>query len=150
MGYTDELTRAAARPDADDLRSAIEAYYRYFKLAGKEEKEAFLTTHGDSVELFFFTYEDPDLGIALVALAASMFDDREFMFLIAAGPLEDILQKPNEEIIERVVIEARKNARIRWMLTGIFLHAISDDARPHIIAAIGTMKEEDPMPPRSR
>gem|GEM_PF-4587006 len=35
------------------------------------------------------------------------------------------------------------------MLTGVFLHAISDETRLHIVAAIDGMTENDPMPPRS-
>lgn len=100
------------------------------------------------IDAFYFTYDDPERGIALVALSASMYDEPDFLFLVAAGTLEDILRKSGRDIIDRVVAEARKNPRFRWMLTGIFLHAISDDARPHIVEAIGSMTEADPMPPR--
>lgn len=71
-----------------------------------------------------------------------------FNFFVAAGPLEDMLRKPSRDTVDRVVAEARKNARFRWMLTGMFLHAISQVARPHIVEAIGSITEADPMPPR--
>jgi hypothetical protein len=146
--YNDELIRALSRQDAADLRTAVEIYREYYHTYGKA-KEAFLDKHADIIDAFYFTYDDPDRGIALVALSASMYDDADFLFLVAAGTLEDILRKPSRDIIERVVAEARKNARFRWMLTGMFLHAISDDARPHIVEAIGSITKADPMPPRS-
>lgn len=146
--YRDELMRALVREDIADLRAAVEVYYKYYHTYGKA-KEVFLDEHADVLDAFYFTYDDPERGIAVVALAASMYDDADFLSLVAAGPLEDILRNPNRDFIDRVVAEARKNARFRWMLAGIFLHAISDDARPHIVEAIGPITEADPMPPRS-
>lgn len=145
--YSDELMRALARPDVAELRGAVQAYFEYSRLSGKE-RDCFLAKYEAGIEKFFATHDDTDLGLALVMLAASMFDDPDFLFLVAAGPLEDILRKPGIETIDRVVAEARKTARFRWMLTGVFLHAISDLARPRIAAIIGTMTENDPMPPR--
>jgi hypothetical protein len=145
--YSDELMQALARSDVAELRSAVQAYFEYSKLSGKEQ-ESFFANEEAGIEIFDATHDDPDLGMALVMLAASMFDDPHFLFFVAAGPLEDILRKPSVETIDRVVAEARKNARLRWMLTGVFLHAISDQARPRITAAIGTMTENDLVPPR--
>ncbi|RYY09182.1 MAG: hypothetical protein EON55_18880 [Alphaproteobacteria bacterium] len=122
-------------------------YHDYYRTYGKA-KEAFLDIHADDIETFQFTYDDPDLGLALVTLCASMYDEPDFLFLVSAGPLEDILRKPDQNILARVVAEARKSARFRWMLTGIFLHAISDVTRPVIVLAIGTMTDADPLPPR--
>lgn len=147
QSYEDELIRVNARPDATELRRKVAVYHEYYRTYGKA-KEAFLDDHIDDIEAFQFTYDDPDLGLALVALCASMYDEPDFLFLVAAGPLEDILRKPDQDILARVLAEARKNARFRWMLTGIFLHAISDVARPKIVHAIGTMTEADPIPPR--
>lgn len=145
--YDDELIRALERPDVGELQTAVSAYHTYSELKGKE-REAYFNECPSPLELFFSTADDPDLGMALVALSASMYDDPHFLFLVAAGPLEDILGKPSREVIDRVVAEARKNARFRWMLTGIYLHAVSDEARPKIAAAIGTVRESDPVPPR--
>lgn len=145
--YQDEVMRALTRHDASDLQKAVEIYHEYYHIHGKA-KEAFLYEHADMIEAFYFTYDDPDRGIALVALSASMYDDANFLFLVAAGTLEDVLRKPSQDIIDRVVAEAEKNPRFRWMMTGMFLHAISDDARPQIMKAIGSTTEADPMPPR--
>ncbi|WP_260598157.1 DUF6869 domain-containing protein [Sphingomonas endolithica] len=145
--YRDELMRADPRPDAEELRRKVAVYHEYYRTYGKA-KEAFLDAHADDIEAFQFTDDDPNLGLALAALRASMYDEPDFLFLVAAGPLEDILRKPDQDILARVLVEARKSARFRWMLTGIFLHAIPDVARPEIVLAIGTMTEADPMPPR--
>lgn len=145
--YNDELMRALGRPDAGELRNAVTAYQQYSKLKGKV-KDAYFSECSALLELFYSTADDPDLGMALVSLSASMYDDPHFLFLVAAGPLEDMLHNPTREVIDRIVAESRKNARIRWMLTGIYMHAISDEARPKIVAAIGTMTDDHPMPPR--
>ena len=145
--YTDELMRASARPDIDDLRRATQAFFEYAKLP-PAERAKFLSNDSTGIDRFFYN-DDPDLGLALATLAASMFDDRFFLLLVATGTLEDILRNPTSETIARVVAEARKNARFRWMLTGVWLHAISEEARPHIAAVIGSMTENDPVPPRS-
>ena len=145
--YNDERMRALSRPDAGTLQQAVEIYHDYYHTRGKA-KEAFLDRHADMLDAFHFTGDDPDRGMALVALSASMYDDEGFLFLIAAGTLEDILRNPSSDMVDRVVAEARKNVRFRWMLTGIFLHAISSEARPRIVEAIGSMTEADPLPPR--
>lgn len=146
--YHDELMRALGRPDVGELQTAVSSYHTYSELKGKE-REAYFNECPAPLELFFSTADDPDLGMALVALSASMYDDAHFLLLVAAGPLEDILGKSSREVIDRVVAEARKNARFRWMLSGIYLHAVSDEARPKIAAAIGTVTDSDPVPPRS-
>ncbi|WP_414714393.1 DUF6869 domain-containing protein [Sphingobium sp.] len=74
-----------------------------------------------------------------------MYDDPQFLFLVAAGSSEEMLHRPSREVIDRVVTEGKKNTRIRWMLTGIYLHAASDEARPEIATAIGTMTESNPV-----
>ena len=145
--YDDELVRALGLPDAGELQTAVAAYHQYSKLGG-EEKDAYFSECSAPLEVFYSTADDPDLGMALVSLSASMYDDPQFLFLIAAGPLDDMLHRATREGIDRIVAESRKSARMRWMLTGIYLHAISDEARPKIVAAIGTMTENDPMPPR--
>lgn len=145
-GYRDELTRALEREDVAALRERLLRYHSYGKLSGTERAQ--LAKNFDVVKFIDLSLDDPDLGLAIVALAAAMFDDPQFLFLMAAGPLENILRFYRREVVDRVVAEARKNTRFRWMLTGVFLHAIAEEARPMIVSAIGTMTEFDPMPPR--
>lgn len=91
---------------------------------------------------------DPDRALAFVILAAATYDDPEYLFLTAAGPLEEILGKADPATLKRVANEARRTPRFRWMLTGLFLHAVRDDAVRRVIAdAIGDVRGSDPMPP---
>ena len=145
--YNDELMRADGRADAVNLRRICEIYRNYFRSFARD-KEQFFENHADDIEAFYLTHSDPDLGLALVVLCASIYDDPEFLFFVAAGPLEDILRKPDQEMLDRVLAEACKNARFRWMLTGVYPHAIADKARPEIASVIGSLTEADPMPPR--
>lgn len=145
--YRDELMRALDRSDAASLREKVELYYAFNKADGKG-KEALLDLRFRDFDPYFFANDDPEIGIAVVALAASMYDDEEFLGVMAAGPLENLLSKPRPDILERVLSEARKNARFRWLLRGIFLHAIPEEARHLVVAAIGNMSEADPLPPR--
>jgi hypothetical protein len=92
---------------------------------------------------------DEDMAIALVILAAAGSDDPEFLALVAAGLLENLLNHPSDEILERVATEARKTARFRWMLSGVYNHAIKhEDARKIIAKAVGDVCLDDPLPPR--
>lgn len=145
-GYRDELSRAFERDDVVVLRDLLLRYHAYCKMSGNEQEQ--FAKNFDVVELMLLSGDDPDIGLAIVVLAAAMFDDPQFLFVMAAGPLQDILRHYRREIVDRVVAEARKNARFRWMLTGVFLHAIAREARPMIVSAIGTMTEFDSMPPR--
>lgn len=146
--YQDELMRATARHDIAVLRERVELYYQFNKGSGKE-REALLEERFRDFDPYFFPSDDPDMGMAIVALALSMFDDPAFLGVIAAGPLEDLLQKPSSEILERILAESRKNARFRWLLRGVYPHAIAETARLQIAAVVGSITEAEPLPPRS-
>lgn len=146
-GYKDELMRALERPDVTILRERVELYHAFNKANGKG-REVLLEQRFEDFDPYFFANDDPDLGLALIALASSMYDDTEFLGAMAAGPLEDLLSEPRPDILDRVIAEARKSARFRWLLKGVFLHAVAEEARPRIAAVIGNMSEDDPLPPR--
>lgn len=138
--------RASERPDAESLRERLRIYHAYHQLPEREQ-EVFMGAHFEALDIFYRSKEDPDTALALV-VAATMFDDPAFLFSMAAGPLEDVLRDPDPQILDRIVTEARKHPRFRWMLTGVFLHAIAERVRPAIEKAIGSMHDADPMPPR--
>lgn len=139
--------RAVERPDISSLHEKVELYYAFNKANGKGQ-EALLEHRFKDFDPYFFANDDPDLGLAIVALAASMYDDPQFLGTMAAGPLEDLLSEPRPDILQRVLSEARKNVRFRWLLRGVFLHAVAEDARSLVVAAIGDMSENEPLPPR--
>lgn len=139
--------RALARPDISSLREKVELYYVFNKAGGKG-REALLEQRFQDFDPYFHANDDAEVGLAIVVLAASNYDDVEFLGVMAAGPLEDLLSDPRPDILERIVAEARKSARFRWLLKGVFLHAVAEKARPHIATAIGRMSEGDALPPR--
>jgi hypothetical protein len=103
--------------------------------------------HSEDIDALLFA-DDPDVTLACVALAASMYDDAPFLSYIAAGPLENSLIEPSEAILGRVLSESRKTARFRWMLAGVYRHAIAEEARTSVEWALGNMRHDDPLPPR--
>ncbi|MDF0546332.1 hypothetical protein PX699_28645 [Sphingobium sp. H39-3-25] len=146
--YRDELERTLARPDATTLCNTISVYHQYAVLDGRAA-QSFYDDNAREIDAVMWSFNEPDKAFAYIALSTSKFDEPEFLMLIAAGPLENLMDKPQPGVIDRIVAEARKNARFRWMLTGVYLHAISDDARAAVMPLIGGMSSDDPMPNRT-
>ena len=142
--FANELARALARPDAEELNRHIQIYHEHFR-AGlpewTEKNSEALSAISDA------SLDDPEKTLAYVMLAAAASDDDEFLGFVACGPLENILCKPSKEILDRVVAEARKTPRLRWMLSIPFTHALAPEAlevlRPLMVDA-----ETEPLPAR--
>ena len=94
-------------------------------------------------------FHDPDKTLAYVMFAVGNFDDPEFLGFVAAGSLEHLLNDPSAEMLDRILTEARKTNRFRWMLSGVWIHAIAERARKSIEDAVGgwTMNNQA-LPPR--
>jgi hypothetical protein len=142
--FANELDRALARPDADELARHIQVYHDNFRGGLRESREA----DAEALEAIFnASLDDPDKTLAYVMLAAAQSDDDEFLGFVSCGPLENILRKPSEDILNRVVSEARKTPRLRWMLSIPFPHALAPEAleaiKPLLVDA-----DKEPLPPR--
>ncbi len=143
--FRNELARAHGRADIVELKRLLELHHRWSSFGGNRDR--FLEEH-DELDGYFRLVTDPDKALAFVILAAATYDEPDYLFLTAAGPLEELLRAPSPSLLSRVVAEARKTARFRWMLTGVYPHAIEDEAvRQVIVKAIGDVRETDPMPP---
>lgn len=59
-----------------------------------------------------------------MVIAASRSDDPEFLGYLGCGPLEDVLRDPPAELLDRIVAEARKSARFRWLLSNPYKVAV--------------------------
>ena len=92
-------------------------------------------------------WTDPERGLAYIALAMAEYDDSEFLELMSAGLLEDMLQDPSPELLGRVVAEARKTARFRWMLGIPFKHAIPDRVWARLEGLTIADVDTTPLPP---
>lgn len=123
--YSDELERAAARPDADQMRLQLLAYAKYGnKSAGRWPEDV----ASDIDEIITCHFDDTEKAFAYVVIAASQSDDPEFLALIACANLENVLRDSSSELLGRIVAEARKSARFRWLLSHPFKVAISPKA----------------------
>src|SRR5215217_4013728 len=118
--FFNELQRALARPDIDELKRQLGTYHRYSNADWPEEAKA------DVDAVMCAHWDDPDRGLAYVVLAMAEYDDPEFLSLMSAGLLENLLQNPTPEFVDSVATEARKTARFRWMLGIPFRHAIPE------------------------
>ncbi|QNP45556.1 hypothetical protein H9L14_13535 [Sphingomonas sediminicola] len=144
--YSDELEHALARHDTDEMIQQLDAYAAYFAAGEGEWTDDFseiITCHSD----------DPEKALAYVALGASRSDEPVFLAQLACGPLEDVLRDPSSELLARIVAEARKSARFRWLLSHPFKVAVSDEAWAAIERFRMTGPHEEPspdsLPPRS-
>lgn len=124
--HLDELEVALARPDVDQLCQNIDAYIRYGANEGSGE---WPEEHAEGFgEIISCAHDDPDKPLAYVVLAASRTDDAGFIAPLACGPLEDLLRDTSDELLDRVLAEARKSARFRWLLSHPFKVAIAPKA----------------------
>lgn len=147
--YFDELERALARPDADQMRRQLLDYARY-DLGGAGEWPDDLAD--DFGEIITCHFDDPDKALAYVVIAASQTDDAGFLGLMACSNLEDILCDPSSELVERVVAEAGKSGRFRWLLSHPFKIAVAERAwvaiEPFRITGPREEPSHDTLPPR--
>jgi hypothetical protein len=146
--FSNELQRALARPDVEQLVLDLDDYRRFHG-----EIVANDPTPGEYEHDGNFAHvqdpEDSDLALSYLVLAAARYDDAHFLGFMAAGPLEDLLRDPAPAILDRIIAEARKTPRFRWMLSGVYLHAIAEHAREPVNAAInGWSLDYTPMPER--
>ncbi|QBM74807.1 hypothetical protein E2E30_02830 [Sphingomonas sp. AAP5] len=106
----------------------------------------------DFGEIITCHFDDPEKSLAYVIIAASETDDAEFLQLMGCGNLEDVLCDPSPELLDRIVSEAHRSARFRWLLSNPFKVAISSKAWEAIKIFRITGPHEEPalstVPPR--
>lgn len=145
QGFSNELGRALARPDADQLKAVLAVYHDWSARGGTDKDWE------DELDLWFGADQDPDVGLALVLLAAATYDEPEFLALVAAGLLENLLQRsnrPSEEFLGRVLDEARRTERFRWMLSGVNRTGMISDQAVAIKRAVGRLTMDQSLPPK--
>ncbi|MEG3148050.1 hypothetical protein U1839_25660 [Sphingomonas sp. RT2P30] len=141
-GYLDELARALARPDAETMIRQIDAYASYHAQGAGDWPD---DDADDFLEVVTCHHEDPEKALAYVILGASRSDDAGFLGLLGCGPLEDVLRDPSPELLGRVVAEARKSARFRWLLSNPFKVAVTEQAWEAIAPFRITGPHEEPL-----
>jgi len=98
----------------------------------------------DFSEIVTCHFDDPEKALAYVIIAASQSDDASFLALLACGNLVDVLRKPTPELLERIVAEARKSPRFRWLLSHPFKIAVADQVWEVIAPFRVTGPHEEP------
>jgi hypothetical protein len=147
--FSNELQRTLARPDIEDLQRQSRVYYEHFKRGFHEESDH----NADDIDTVYASSgDDPDKALAYVLLAAANYDDPQYLAYMGAGLLEEILWDPSAEMLERIVAEARKTPRFRWMLSVPYQTAIAERAwaaiEPLRLTPGNQEPGEIPLPPR--
>jgi hypothetical protein len=148
--YFDELERALARADADQMCQQLDAYAAYLRNdSGGAWPEEYAEAFG---EISYCYHDDPDKALAYVILAASRTDDAEFLAMLGCGPLEDVLRNPSDQLLGRIVAEAHQSDRFCWLLSHPFKVAIApkawDDIEKFRITGPHEEPAADKLPPR--
>jgi hypothetical protein len=144
-----ELERALARPDAQTMIRQIDAFADYHAGGAGDWPDEYTD---DFAEIVTCHHDDPEKALAYVVIAASRTDDAAFLGYLGCGPLEDAFRQPSPDLIGRVVAEARKSARFRWLLSNPFQMAVSESVWEAIAPFRMTGPHEEPsldlLPPR--
>jgi hypothetical protein len=152
--FTNELDRALARPDIDELRKSVDVYCEWSRR--HRERGGDDNDWPDGLDLWFED-RDRDRSLALVALAMASSDDEEFLIGVACGLLESTLSHApaidkiplSAEFLERIVVEARRTPRFRWILSAMWTTGMPQHEVKVIADAVaGASCETDPLPPR--
>jgi hypothetical protein len=123
--FESELQRALARTDVEKLVRQIDAYIECDRSGGVNRPDDIAD---DLEEVLMSGDDDPDKALAYVVIAAARTDDAGFLAFMGAGPLENALQNPSCEFLDRVVAEARRTPRFRWLLSVPFKVAVAEAA----------------------
>jgi hypothetical protein len=149
QGHSTELQKALARADAGEMCRQVDAYADYFARGAGDWPD---DDADDFEEIVACHHDDPEKALAYVVIAASRSNDAAFLGYLGCGPLEDILRDPSAELLGRVVAEARKSARFRWLLSHPFKVAIAEPAWEAIkgLRTTGPAEEpsQDTLPPK--
>ena len=140
--FSGELERALARPDAEKLVRQIDAYAAHIASGDGDWPEKFVDDFGEILDSH---WEDIEKALAYVVLGANRSDDPDFVNLLGCGTLEDILRNPTDEMLDRIVAEAKRSPRFRWMLNSPYEVAVSKTAWKAIEAFRQTGPHEEPQ-----
>jgi hypothetical protein len=146
MTFQNELQRALGRADIAHLKNVLRIYHDWDIAPNKDD---YIAEHDEVCEWMDAPFDDPDKALSLIVLAAATYDELPFLGLVAAGSFEDLLRNPSPEMLQRIITEARKTPRVRWMLTGVWTWTMEDkEQQTEIDAIIGDWTEETPLPER--
>lgn len=142
--FTSELARAYDRVDRVEIERHAELYRVYCETGSAQ---SFYDDHSTELNDWMdLGFADPDRAIASVMIAAVAYENPASLGMVAAGILEDLLREPSSEMLDRVFAEARKTARLRWMLAIVYPHAMSPVAWQKLEPLLSGISGDDPLP----
>src|SRR5689334_11966490 len=112
--------------DSKELDAFCTNYFRAWEAirSGKRLDRLALEHQADAPAARFDTLLDDDASLdwawELVLALVKRAPDDEALSFVAAGPLEDLIRKYPASIGDRVIAEARQNARFRLALKGVW------------------------------
>ncbi len=124
------------------MRRQVRAYAEHHAQGGGDWPDDLAD---DFAEIICCYFDDPEKALAYVILAVSQIDDAKFLGFMSCGNLEDVLRDPSPELLDRIVAEARKSARFRWLLSHPFKVAIAQRAWDAIEPFRITGPHEEPL-----
>lgn len=71
--------------------------------------------------MFEIPFEQPELAWELILRIHAATDSEEVRTMLAAGPIEDLMEQHGAEFIERVETFARRDPLFRRLLAGVWL-----------------------------
>lgn len=143
--FTSELARAYNRSDRAEIERHAELYDRYCETGSKQ---SFYDEYSEDLDAWMYLgYADTDRALASVMVASASYCSSASLGMVAAGILEDLLREPSPEMLDRVYAEARKTARLRWMLAIVYPHAMSPVAWQKLEPLLSGISGDDPLPP---
>ena len=147
--YSDELQRALARADAWEMIQQIEDYAAYFANGAGEWPDS---KADDFREIITCQHDNPEKALAYVALAGWRSDDPQFLGFMGNGLLEGVLMSRSAQLLRRILAEARKSARFRWILShtceGMVDEAAWKEIAQYRISSPREPPADETLPPR--
>jgi hypothetical protein len=147
--FPDELRRALARADAWEMIQQIDDYAAYFASGAGEWPDRNADDFG---EILSCQHENQEKALAYVALAGWRSDDPGFLGLIGNGLLESVLMSPSAQSLRRIIAEARRSARFRWILShtceGMVDEAAWKEIAQYRISGPREPPADEALPPR--
>jgi hypothetical protein len=126
----------------------LDGYARYFERGAGDRPD---DDANDFTDIVTCHHDDPEKALAYVVIAASRSDDPRFLGYFGCGPLEDVLRDPSPELLDRIVAEAGKSARFRWLLSHRFRLQLRTALGKQLRSFASRAHEEpsdDTLPPR--
>jgi hypothetical protein len=148
--FPDELQRALARADAWEMIEQIDDFAAYVANGAGEWPDS---SADDFEEIITCQHDDPEKALAYVVLAGWRSDDPRFLSFMGNGLLEGVLMSPSAQSLRRIIAEARRSARFRWILShaceGMVDEAAWKEIAQYRISSSRAPPDDETLPPRT-